>query len=68
MADAIGRTLWRLLVSGRRRLEWVSAESGRAPESLARQVVRQMWAAAPRDRDCGAGGDDRSGAHAAALR
>ncbi len=25
MADAIGRTLWRLLVSGRRRLEWVSA-------------------------------------------
>src|SRR6185436_19417347 len=25
MADAIGRTLWRLLVSRRRRLEWVSA-------------------------------------------
>jgi cyclic beta-1,2-glucan synthetase len=45
MADAIGRTLWRLLVSGRRRLEWVSADQvSRLDPSLA-QVARQMWAA-----------------------
>ena len=45
MADAIARTLWRLLVSGRRRLEWVSADQiGRLDPSLA-QVARQMWAA-----------------------
>ncbi len=45
MTDAIGRTLWRLLVTGRRRLEWVSADQvGRLNPSLA-QVVRQMWAA-----------------------
>ena len=45
MTDAIVRTLWRLLVSGRRRLEWVSADQiGRLDPTLA-QVVRQMWAA-----------------------
>jgi cyclic beta-1,2-glucan synthetase len=45
MTDAIGRTFWRLLVSGRRRLEWVSADQlGRLNPSLA-QVTGQMWAA-----------------------
>ena len=43
MADAIGRTLWRLLVSGRRRLEWVSAYQAARGNPTAAQVVRQMW-------------------------
>ena len=45
MADAIGRTLWRLLVSGRRRLEWVSAYQVARVDPSAVQVARQMWAA-----------------------
>jgi cyclic beta-1,2-glucan synthetase len=45
MADAIGRTLWRLLVSGRRRLEWVSAYQVARGNPSAAQVARQMWAA-----------------------
>jgi len=45
MTDAIVRTFWRLLVTGRRRLEWVSADQiGRLDPSLP-QVARQMWAA-----------------------
>jgi cyclic beta-1,2-glucan synthetase len=45
MADAIGRTLWRLLVSGRRRLQWISAYQVARANPSAAQVSRQMWAA-----------------------
>ena len=45
MADAIGRTLWRLLISGRRRLEWVSADRLAKLDPQPSQVVRQMWTA-----------------------
>lgn len=45
MADAISRTLWRLLVSGRRRLEWVSAYQVGRVNPPAAQIARQMWAA-----------------------
>jgi len=45
MADAVGKTLWRLLVSRRRKLEWVSADQFARQDPSPAQVVRQMWAA-----------------------
>ncbi len=45
MADGIGRTLWRLLISGRHRLQWVSAYQAARANPTAATVVRQMWAA-----------------------
>jgi cyclic beta-1,2-glucan synthetase len=45
MVDAIARTLWRLLVSGRRRLEWISADQVGRLDPPPAQVIRQMWAA-----------------------
>jgi cyclic beta-1,2-glucan glucanotransferase len=45
MTDAISRTLWRLLMSGRRRLEWVSAYQAARINPSAAEVARQMWAA-----------------------
>ncbi len=40
MLDAIGRTLWRLLVSKRDRLEWTTAQQS---EASAGDVPRSMW-------------------------
>jgi len=45
MADAITRTVWRLLVSGRHRLEWVSADRVARLDPVPAQVARQMWTA-----------------------
>ena len=45
MTDAITRTLWRLLVSGRHRLEWVSADRLARFDPSPAQVARQMWTA-----------------------
>ena len=45
MADAISRTLWRLLISRRHRLAWVSAYQAARVNPSAAQVLRQMWAA-----------------------
>ena len=39
--DAIGRTLWRMFVSGRNRLEWTTAQQA---EDSAHDVPRSMWA------------------------
>ena len=45
MIDAITRTLWRILISGRHRLEWVSAYQAARLNPSAAQVARQMWVA-----------------------
>ena len=45
MADAIVRTLWRLLISRRRRLEWVSADRVARLEPTSTEVLRRMWMA-----------------------
>ncbi len=45
MVDAILRTLWRLLISQRRRLEWMSADMVARQDFSAAQVARRMWAA-----------------------
>jgi cyclic beta-1,2-glucan synthetase len=45
MADAIGRTLWRLVISGHRRLEWLSADQAAKVNLSAPQVLRKMWTA-----------------------
>ncbi|MEP6918725.1 MAG: hypothetical protein ABJC89_24010, partial [Acidobacteriota bacterium] len=43
MTDAIVRTLWRLVVSHQRRLEWVSADHIARLDPSAPEVTRQMW-------------------------
>jgi cyclic beta-1,2-glucan synthetase len=43
MLDAIGRTLWRLLVTRRRLLEWVSADRLAAVKLTRATVLRSMW-------------------------
>ena len=45
MADAIARTIWRLFVTRRPMLEWVSAERFRAIKLSRGQILRRMWAA-----------------------
>ena len=45
MADAIARTIWRLFVTRRPMLEWVSAERFRAIKLSRGQILRSMWAA-----------------------
>jgi cyclic beta-1,2-glucan synthetase len=45
MLDAIVRTLWRLLVSRRRLLEWVTADRFARRRPTARVVLRRMWMA-----------------------
>ena len=45
MLDAITRTLWRLLVSGRHMLEWVSADRLAGMKATPTRVLRSMWAA-----------------------
>ena len=45
MADAIGRTIWRLYLTRRPMLEWVSAERFRAIRPSPVQLLRSMWAA-----------------------
>ena len=45
MADAIARTLWRLLVSRRHLLEWVSADRLAGMKPTPGRVLRSMWAA-----------------------
>jgi cyclic beta-1,2-glucan synthetase len=44
MADAVVRTIWRLLVSRRSLLEWVSAEQSARADYSSRQVLQRMWA------------------------
>jgi cyclic beta-1,2-glucan synthetase len=44
MIDAIARTWWRLAVSHRRRLEWVSAERAARLDPSPGEVARRMWA------------------------
>ena len=55
MADAIVRTLYRLLISRRRLLEWVSAAQVKASSSL---DLGKVYA-----RMCGRGGDRRDRGH-----
>jgi cyclic beta-1,2-glucan synthetase len=45
MADAIIRTAWRMLISQRRRLEWVSADQAARLDPDLPQVMRVMWTA-----------------------
>jgi cyclic beta-1,2-glucan synthetase len=45
MTDAIARTLWRLFVSRRRLLEWVSADRLSGMKATPGTVLRSMWAA-----------------------
>ena len=45
MLDAIGRTVWRLLVTRRRMLEWLPADRAAGIELTPARVVRAMWAA-----------------------
>lgn len=45
MVDAIARTLWRLMVTRCRLLEWVSAEQIARRNLTPAEVTRQMWAA-----------------------
>ncbi|CAN5514526.1 glucoamylase family protein [soil metagenome] len=45
MLDAIVRTLWRLLVTRRHLLEWVSADRSAGVTLTARVVTRRMWMA-----------------------
>ncbi|MDQ3213341.1 MAG: hypothetical protein M3Q85_11755, partial [Acidobacteriota bacterium] len=44
MLDAVLRTIWRLTVSRRRLLQWVSAEQIARADPSPRQVARRMWA------------------------
>ncbi|MEO8520939.1 MAG: glucoamylase family protein [Acidobacteriota bacterium] len=44
MTDAIVRTIWRLLISRRRRLEWMSADLVARQDFSAAEVARRMWA------------------------
>ncbi len=45
MSDAIVRTVWRLLISHRGLLEWVSADRVAGVHRTPRTVLRSMWAA-----------------------
>jgi cyclic beta-1,2-glucan synthetase len=45
MADAILRTAWRLLISRRRRLEWLSADQAAKLNPDLAQIIRRMWTA-----------------------
>ena len=45
MTDAIVRTLWRLLVTRKRMLEWISADRLAGLKRTPRHVLRSMWAA-----------------------